>query len=83
MIWNKLALGEEQLGHVRDPCHILADRRIGDLESGFLRMEGDADADGLIVLGENFPTEQRRHEGCNPLLTVDEDALARPTGCRL
>jgi hypothetical protein len=42
----------------------------------FQRLEGDADADGLVVLGQDLAAQQRRHERRHPLLAIDEDALA-------
>jgi hypothetical protein len=38
--------------------------------------EGNADADGVVVLREHFAPKQSRHEGCHPLLPINEDALA-------
>src|SRR5579862_2834533 len=38
-------------------------------------MEGDADADRLIVLSQNLSPKQPSHECGDSLLTVDENAL--------
>ena len=39
-------------------------------------MEGDADTDGLVILGENLAPKQPRHKCGDALLAVDEDAFA-------
>ena len=46
-------------------------------------MEGNADADRLVVLGQHLPSQQRRHERGDALLAVDQDALARRRGAVL
>ena len=41
-----------------------------------LGIEGDTDADGLVVLGEDLVAEEGGHERGHALGAVDEDALA-------
>ena len=73
---GEAGVGREDLGYVLDPGHVLPNGRVGDLEAFLLRMEGDANADRFVVLGQHFPAKQRCHEGRDPLLAVYEDALA-------
>jgi hypothetical protein len=39
-------------------------------------MKGDADPHRLVILGQHLTPEQRRHQCSDPLLAVDQDALA-------
>jgi hypothetical protein len=80
--FGQLASGAKTFGHVLDPGGVLLDGRVGDLEALLLRVEGDADADRLVVLGQHLAAEQRGHERGDALLAVDQDALARRMWCR-
>ena len=70
----------EDLRHIRQPCRVFADGRVGDLECLVLRIEGDLDLARLVVVRQHFLAEKGRHERRDALLAVDEDALANGDG---
>ena len=54
MICKQLGVRRENVGDVRDPRRVLLDGRVRDLELLLDRMEGDPDADGFVVLGQDL-----------------------------
>ena len=74
--FDQVRIGRKDFSHIGDPCCVLCDGRVADLEALFLWVESDFDANGLVILGENLAAKQACHESCNALLAIDEDALA-------
>ena len=54
----------------------LLNRRVCDLELLLDWMEGNPYPGRLVVLCQNLVAEQSRHQSRDPLLAIDEDALA-------
>lgn len=85
-----LGIGLGELEHFRvwredsrdvlDPGTILGYDRRRDFELFFQWIEGDPDADCLVVLGEHLDPENRCHEGRDPLLSINENPLAGRRG---
>src|ERR1039457_6922896 len=75
--FDQVTFWGEDRRHIFDPRHVLADSGVGDLELLGLWMEGDADADRFVILGQDLSSEQTRHEGCDALLTIDQYPLAQ------
>ena len=72
---NQVGLWREDRRHIFNPRDVFADGRVGDFKLLGQRMESDADANRLVVLGEDLTPEQTSHEGGDSLLAVDEDAF--------
>jgi hypothetical protein len=68
--------GREQLGDILQPGRIFRDGGVADLEALFLRVEGNPDADGIVVLGDDLPAQEGCHQRRDPLLAINQNALA-------